>query len=145
MNMQEMYTLYTKHNKADRYLIGFELNGLIFAVSMIGLPDEMLRLDKASKKNGGGQVLKLRITKAIKLKLVNGAECIGTVKDLKKADKNKGIAFEKLIARKCHKRKKHDNKCFSLCGDIKINNIDYQLKYERATICSEKTLERLEK
>lgn len=66
MDKIEMLESYEKHSKADYYKIGFALNGLIFAVDIYCLPSELLKLDKASQKNGGGQVLRLRLTKTQK-------------------------------------------------------------------------------
>lgn len=69
--------------------------------------------------------------------------CIGTEKELKQLSKNKGNAFEIMIARLQGETVKHNNKPFWIDGDININGKAVQLKYERATICNAHTLERL--
>jgi hypothetical protein len=58
---------------------------------------------------------------------------------------NRGEVFEKLVYEYYNMSWKKDNIPFTKSGDIVINAIHYQIKYEKATFVSEYTLHNMEK
>ena len=56
---------------------------------------------------------------------------------------NRGEIFEKLIYQHYNQVWRKDDKPFTKYGDIQIDNIDYQIKYKRATVTTYKTMNRL--
>ena len=143
MDKSEMLASYEKHNKADFYKIGFAYNGIVYAVTVYAIPSEIVKTDKASRKNGGYMTLRIRLTKKQKVAMIPHAETICTVSEFEKLHKNKGNAFEMAVARQQGKTARHNGTPFWIDGDIRINGKAVQLKYERATICNAHTLERL--
>lgn len=138
-----MLASYEKHSKADFYKIGFAYNGIVYAVAVYAIPEELIKVDRASRKNGGYMTLRIRLTKKQKMAMMPHAETICAVSEFEKLHKNKGNAFEMAIARQQGKTAQHNNIPFWVDGDIRINGKAIQLKYERATICNVYTLERL--
>ena len=58
---------------------------------------------------------------------------------------NKGEVFEKMVTEHFGQVWEKDNIPFTKAGDIQVNGIDYQIKFEKATFCNEKTIANLEK
>ena len=141
MDKKTMLASYEKYSKADFYKIGFDYNGMVYAVTVYAIPEELTKVDKASRKNGGYMTLRIRLTKKQKTAMIPYAETICTITEFEKLHKNKGNAFEKAIARQQGKTARHNNIPFWVDGDVRINNKAVQLKYERATICNAHTLE----
>ena len=50
-----------------------------------------------------------------------------------------------LINKYFNKEWKKDNRKFTECGDIEVNEIAYQIKYEKASFINEKTMSRMTK
>ena len=58
---------------------------------------------------------------------------------------NRGLALEKLITEYFGQEWKADSKCFTECGDININGVEYQIKGHKATFTNEEKLRELVK
>jgi hypothetical protein len=56
---------------------------------------------------------------------------------------NKGEIFEKLVTENFGQEWTKDNVPFTKGGDLTVNGIAYQIKFEKATFTNEKTLARL--
>ncbi len=142
ISMIETYnTLAYTHN----YIFGFEYRGNIYSVTTDNkYLDCLLTLSKASRD--AGMALRFRPTREqkelmftlYKPELICSKEYFeNMVKDSKY---NKGEIFEKMITEKNGQNWKKDSAKFTVSGDIEINNIAYQIKFEKATFASEKTL-----
>ena len=56
---------------------------------------------------------------------------------------NRGEVFEKMVTEFFGQEWTKDNVPFTQAGDIEVNGRPYQIKYERATFCNEKSLANL--
>lgn len=139
---------YNRHAYTDKYIIGFAYKGTIYAgFTTAETIDRYLILDSASR--GAGYSLKFKPHTDEKIALLTACdmEPIASKKffeDLVADSKyNRGEIFEKLITEKFNQIWKKDNVPFTDAGDIVINGIHYQIKYEKATFISEKGLKKI--
>ena len=58
---------------------------------------------------------------------------------------NKGEVFEKLVTEFYGQEWTKDNVPFTVDGDLTVNGTAYQIKFEKATFCNEKSLANLKK
>lgn len=136
---------YKQFNKADYYIIGFIYGGNVYYIALQNI-DDFVKLDRASRNNGYS--LRLNLTKAAKIQLL---ECNPQYlckanhfyKLVKSSNYNKGEIFEQLIFKKFRKKWKKDNKPFYICGDMTYKKKQIQIKFERATLCTEQQIKRL--
>lgn len=109
----------------------------------------VLTLDKASRN--GGYSLRFKPNKAQKevLKLQNNTFVLCSeeyFESLVKASKyNRGEVFEKLVTEYYGQEWTKDKVPFTKDGDITLDGIPYQIKYQKATFCSEASLMNLRK
>lgn len=145
---QKLVNDYNRFSFTHQYIFGFAYKSAIYAVEMTAdaLP-YICKLDKASR--GAGYALRFQPTNAQKVyMLANGfAEAICSVdyfKSICTASKyNRGEAFESLIFARNNQEWKKDNIPFTKAGDITIGKTAYQIKFEKATFCNEKQIDRL--
>jgi len=139
---------YTKIAFAHDYIFGFLYKGNVYMaiVTETVLPF-LIKLDKASR--GAGYAIRFRPAKKEKIALLENATALCSTKyfkELKANSKyNKGEIFEKLVTEYFSQEWKKDNKPFTEDGDITVNKTVYQIKFEKATFCNEKSLANLEK
>lgn len=151
-NINLFKTMLDKYNKLSfthRYLFGFHFKKNIYIVEATSeiLPF-ILTLEKASSKNGGGYGLRFNPnTEQKTLLLSKGAQVLCSKEYFEEiannSKYNKGEIFEKMITEKCGQMWHKDNLPFTVAGDIEVNGIAYQIKFEKATFVNEKTLARL--
>ena len=151
MNIALLYTFIARYNAlayTHNYIFGFTYKGnvyMTFATNEI-LPF-VLKVDKASR--GAGYSLRFKPTNAQKILLLENSTLICSAdyfKDLKENSRyNLGEIFEKIVHEKFGKEWKKDNIPFTKGGDIEINSKAYQIKFEKATFASERTLVNFEK
>ena len=129
------------------YIYGFEYKGVVYAVKTtdVVMP-YVLKLDKASR--GAGYSLRFKPTNAQKLLLIaKGAEVVCSIEYFNEvvADTkyNKGEVFEKLVTEAYGQTWEKDNVPFTIDGDLTVDGVAYQIKYQGATFTNEKTLARL--
>lgn len=143
-NMIQKYNeLAYTHN----YIYGFTYKKNIYMV--ITTSEDMpfiLKLDKASR--GAGYSLRFKPNTQQKTFLLSkGAELICSEEFFKEtvnnSKYNKGEIFEKMITEKFGQTWKKDSVPFTEDGDLTVNGIAYQIKFEQATFTTEKTLARL--
>lgn len=143
-NMIQKYNeLAYTHN----YIYGFTYKKNIYMVTTTS--EDMpfiLKLDKASR--GAGYSLRFKPnTEQKTFLLAKGAELICS-KDffndtVANSKYNKGEIFEKLITERFGQTWEKDNVPFTEDGDLTVDGIAYQIKFENATFASEKTLARM--
>ena len=132
---------YNKNAYTHLYVLGFRLNKSIYYVIVDAKElDFVTKLDKASR--GAGYSLRFKPNKAQKNYLMSlGAEVLCSEEmfdELKKMSKyNFGELFEKLITELNGQEWTKDNVPFTEDGDLTVNGVAYQLKFEKATFITE--------
>lgn len=136
------------NNKAftDKYILGFCLDGVIYAVVCNrDMVDRVTCLDRASR--GQGYSLRFKPNKAQKMLLMGGAWAICSEKlfnDMVAGSRyNRGEIFEKLVTEFYGQAWEKDNVPFTIDGDITVDGVAYQIKFEKATFTNEKALKNL--
>lgn len=131
------------------YIFGFADNGNILACfTKSNVMPTVCKLDKASR--GYGMSLRFKPTKAQRefLKLNSKPIVLCSEKffnELSAESKyNKGEIFEKLCTEYFGQEWKKDSVPFTKGGDIELpNGMAYQVKFQSATFCNEKSLSNL--
>lgn len=136
-------TLSFTHN----YIFGFEYKGVVYATTVTAevLP-YILKLDKASR--GAGYALRFCPTAEQKIFLLSkGAEVICSSEYFKTVAAssiyNNGEVFEKLVTEKFGQVWEKDNLPYTEGGDIEVDGVAYQIKFQKATFTNEKSLARM--
>ena len=133
---------YTHH-----YIWGFTYRGVVYmATTTSEVLPLVCKLDKASR--GAGYALRFKPTNDQKVFLLAGAAPLCSEKyfdELVAESKyNNGEIFEKLVTEYYGQTWVKDNIPFTDAGDIEIDGVPYQIKYQKATFCNEKSLAKLE-
>ena len=138
---------YNSKAYTHEYVFGFTFENTVWAVKAdSSFLLYILKLDKASR--GAGFALRFcpnRQQKAMLLSLGAIALCskdyFNTVCASNKY--NKGENFEKLYTEYCGQTWEKDNIPYTEAGDIEVNGVAYQIKFEKATFTNEKSLARM--
>lgn len=130
------------------YIWGFEFHGVIYmAHTDADVMPYICKLDRASR--GAGMALRFCPKVDQKVLLLPYATPLCSVKyfnEVKASDKyNNGEIFEKLVTEYYNQTWVKDNVPFTKDGDLTVDGIAYQIKYEKATFCNEKSLKNLTK
>lgn len=130
------------------YIYGFEYKKVVYmATASVENMPYILKLDKASR--GAGYALRFCPTEEQKRFLLPNARPLCSVKyfnELTAESKyNKGEIFEKLVTEHFGQTWEKDNVPFTEAGDIVVDGIAYQIKFQKATFCNEKSIANLEK
>lgn len=103
-------------------------------------------LDKASR--GAGYALRFCPTTSQKLALMPSATLLCSEKffneQVAESKYNNGEIFEKMVTEYFGQVWIKDNVPFTEAGDIEVDGIAYQIKFQKATFCNEKSLVNLE-
>lgn len=130
------------------YMFGFSDRGNIYLVMTdSSILPYVCTLDYASR--GCGYALRFKPTKAQKelLKTRNSVVLCSVeyFNEMVETSKyNRGEIFEKIVTEHFEKVWEKDNVPFTEAGDIEVNGISYQIKFEKATFINEKTLQNME-
>ena len=142
-----MINRYNEKSYTHNYIYGFFFQNLVYMVETTAesMP-YILKLDKASR--GQGYSLRFCPTMAQKaLLLSKGAKVLCSKEffetSVKESKYNKGEIFEKLVTEYFGQVWEKDNIPFTEDGDLTVNGIAYQIKFEKATFTNEKTLARM--
>ena len=104
-------------------------------------------LDKASR--GAGYALRFCPNADQKIALMPNAEllCSETYfnEQVASTKYNKGEIFEKMVTEFFGQEWEKDNVPFTEDGDITVNGIAYQIKFQKATFCNENSIANLER
>lgn len=144
---ENMVKYYISKSYTHNYIAVFTFNGVVYMV-IVGndLFNNGVKLDKASR--GAGYSIRFKPTKSDKINLLaKGAKVLCSIEyfeELVKNSKyNKGEIIEKLVTEYYGQEWKKDNVPFTDDGDLTVNNIAYQIKFERATFINEKQIARM--
>lgn len=105
------------------------------------------KLDKASR--GEGYALRFCPNIQQKLVLMPSATLLCSEKffneQVANSKYNKGEIFEKMVTEYFGQVWEKDNVPFTKAGDIEVDGIAYQIKFQQATFCNEKSIANLER
>ena len=147
MNMlQHLINAYNAAAFTHNYIWGFAYKGMVYmAVTTSDVMPYVCKVDKASR--GAGYSLRFCPTADQKLTLMPGAKVLCSKKyfeEVYAASKyNRGEIFEKLVTEHFGQVWTKDNVPFTEAGDITVDGVAYQIKYQKATFCNEKSLANL--
>ncbi len=141
MERIEMFNYYEKFNASEKYIIGFSHKGMVYMQMVDRLDLDMITLEHASKNQGVS--LRFRPKAAHKAQMLAESICLGAIEILMDSKYNKGEMFEKVITEYYGQEWVKDTIPFHKQGDININGVEIQIKFETAGLCTSRTLERL--
>ena len=133
----------------NNYIFGFIYDGAVYAYETNALVTG-IKLDKASSKNGGGYSVRYNPTKAEKENLIKSGICkmicseIYFLETVKNSKYNKGEIFEKFITESKGVKWEKDNVRIDKGADIETAEGAWSVKFQKATILTESTLQRIE-
>lgn len=139
----QMLNLYNTLSFTHNYIFGFTYGGNVyFTFAQSDILPVLLTLDKASR--GQGYSLRFRPNKEQKQALLQNCEVLCSENffnsEVANSRYNKGEIFEKMVTEYYGQYWEKDSVPFTEDGDLTINGIAYQLKFESATFTNEKTL-----
>lgn len=143
-----MNVIYIEKNAADKFILVVKYKGVLYAC--IVEADEIalyMKLDKASRN--GGYSLRFKPNRAERENLIFNHKSFplcdtGKFNAMYKRSKyNRGEVVEREVFRKFNQYWKKDTIPFWIDGDITIDGIKYQIKYEKATFITEAQARRL--
>ena len=143
----KMVEFYNRYAFTHNYIFGFRFNGNIWLVKVSSeILERVLTLDKASR--GAGYALRFKPNRAVKSYMLScGAELLCSEKffdELCASSKyNKGEIFEKLVTELNGQEWEKDNVPFTDDGDLTVDGIAWQIKFEKATFINEKQMMRM--
>ena len=144
--LNNLINRYNNLSFTHNYIFGFIYKKNVYAVVATSeiLP-YILTLDMASR--GAGCALRFNPTNEQKVFLLSkGAELICSKEYFEQtvveSKYNKGEIFEKMVTEKCGQTQIKDNVPFTNGGDLTVDGIAYQIKFEKATFTNEKFLAR---
>lgn len=128
------------------YIFGFQYKGIVYmATTTAEVMPFVCKLDSAGR--GCGYSLRFCPKADQKRFLMTKAEALCSVKYFNEVyagcKYNRGEVFEKLVTEHFGQEWVKDNVLFTKAGDIEVNNVAYQIKYEKATFINEKTMANL--
>lgn len=143
---QNLINRYNAVAYTHNYIWGFSYMGNIYmAITTAEVMPFICKLDKASR--GAGYALRFCPNKAQKVMLMAGAQVLCSEKyfnELVAESKyNNGEIFEKLVTEHFSQVWEKDNIPFTQAGDIEVEGVAYQIKFQRATFCNEKSIANL--
>lgn len=137
---------YNRLSYTHNYIFGFEYKGTIYkAVATSEVLPYILCLDNASR--GNGYALRFKPNNAQKIMLLPKSEVVCSADffnaEVANCKYNAGEVFEKLVTESFGQKWEKDNIPFTEAGDVEVNGIAYQIKFQKATFTHEKQLARL--
>lgn len=143
---EHMIQFYNEHAAAHTYIYGFPFKSVVYMVKTgTEVMTEVLKVERSGRD---GYVLKFKPNADIKTYLLTkGAEVLCSEEYLMQlvntTKYNRGEIFEKLVTEHYGQRWYKDNKSFTECGDINVENTEIQIKYEKSSFITEGQIIRL--
>ena len=144
----DMCRRYCAASASKRAVVGFPVKGNIVAVE-IALTPELLQAVTVLELKSGKVVMRFHPNKGQKTVLMTNAErsrvicSVNFMNDAyeKHANLNRGDLFEIMAAKVWGGiRPKNRATVFTACGDFNADGIEYQVKFDKATVTTEETL-----
>jgi hypothetical protein len=144
-------TMINRYNEVaftHNYIWGFTYKHNVYmAITTSEVMPLVCKLDKASR--GAGYALRFCPTTDQKLVLMPSATLLCSEKffneQVAESKYNNGEIFEKMVTEYFGQVWVKDNIPFTEAGDIETDGVAYQIKYQKATFCNEKSLANLRK
>lgn len=144
---REMAKMYNSSSYTHNYGFGFNMNNKV-VLSVVYDCDitNYCKLDMGSRNSGYS--LRFIPNKELKSQLMENAVAelcsVEEFEEMVKSSRyNAGEIFEKLVTEYYGQVWEKDNIPYTEAGDIEVNGIAYQIKYNRATFATEKSLKSL--
>lgn len=143
MTKTTMIKYYRKASVAEKYIIGFSYKHEIYMTEVEEIMPRFLTVEKASGNRG--KSLRLRLRKAHKEHFLRNKTCValGSDEQLKDKTYNKGEIFEKLVTEHYGQKWKKDTVPFWVCGDIQLDGIEIQIKFDSASLLNTSQIEKV--
>lgn len=141
---EKLINFYNERSAAHEYIFGFQFAGNIYMSRVdSSLLPFVMTLDKASR--GQGMSLRFKPNKVQKALLMEkGADCLCSVDffmdEVDNSKYNKGEIFEKMVTEYFGQVWTKDNIPYTEAGDISLNGVEIQIKFEKATFTNEKSM-----
>lgn len=142
-----LMNFYREHSATTNYILGYHFDGVIYmTVTNDDVLPMVVGLTKASR--GNGYRLRYKPTTAQRKALMNiNANAICSVEVfnqmVEESKYNKGEVFEKIVTEMFGQKWEKDSVPFYEDGDLTVNGIKYQIKYENASLINEKQMIRM--
>ncbi len=149
MLLKVLQDAYHELSATDNYIMVFVYGGIVYmTICSADMVNRVTCLDKASR--GAGYSLRFKPNKAQKqMLLANGATalCSTSLFDHMVAESiyNRGEIAEKIVTEYFGQVWTKDNVPYTEAGDINVDGIEYQIKFEKATFTNEKSLAKMRK
>lgn len=154
MNELIMNTLINRYNKVaftHEYIFGFtDRHNVYVCFAQADILPYICCLDKVSSARKGGYSLRFKpnknqkeLLKMQKAFILCSEEYFESL--FANSKYNRGEIFEKLVTEYFGQVWEKDNIPFTKAGDIEVDGIAYQIKYQKATFCTESSIANLEK
>ena len=133
---------YRKFSGADAYVIGFVYKKKCYMAIVEEIMPRFIRVEKSSSKKGSKEKLQLRLTNEHMEQLIRkGAIEI----DYEVTNGNNGRNFEMWVQNYFGQTAREwDNDGFWVGGDVNVDGIEYQIKFNGAQIVTFDTLHNLQ-
>ena len=147
MTKATMIKNYRKFSAASAYIVGFIYKHQLYMIQMNEIPPRYITKSHECKKQGGWENLMLFLTNPMKEQMIRkGAICLGSEELVINGEYNKGVEFERLVYELNGQTfRGKDNVPFNVAGDINIDGVEIQIKFQGARLTKANTLERLKK
>ena len=144
-------TMINRYNEVaftHNYIWGFTYKHNVYmTITTSEVMPLVCKLDKASR--GAGYALRFCPTVDQKLVLMPSATLLCSEKffneQVAESKYNNGEIFEKMVTEYFGQVWVKDNIPFTEAGDLETDGVAYQIKYQKATFCNEKSLANLRK
>lgn len=144
-------TMINRYNEVaftHNYIWGFTYKHNVYmAITTAEMMPFVCKLDKASR--GAGYALRFCPNADQKLTLMPSAKILCSEdffnEQVAESKYNNGEIFEKMVTEYFGQVWVKDNVPFTEAGDIETDSVAYQIKYQKATFCNEKSLANLRK
>ena len=145
MTKGNFFRYYNKLNGADAYIMFFTYDGKLWMFKTSHIKPSWTVEARESSSNGGYQKWKIYLRKNHKEQFIkNGAEVVATVEEFDNMPyKNKGHKCEWFLHQAYNLGEyAPDRTRFDKDGDVTIDGIKYQVKFENASLTNVKVLRR---
>lgn len=147
-----MFKRYEMTKANEYYILYFIYNKKLYKVITSTIDKKAIKLDRTSKAKGSKKQLKLYISKEYKKQLVKNATEVMTEQDFNTlceqhkndlVSKGRVIEYIEYSLQNRQDEYKIDNVRYDKQGDININGIEYQIKFENASITTYDTIDKV--
>lgn len=148
MTIKNFLRYYNRLTGADRTLVFFIYQNLVYLYNCKHISPKWCYWTRESQKNGGIEKVKMRLTLKEKQRILSKSIPVMTVEQFESLPypTNKGRRCEFWLHQVCGLGEyKPDSMRFDKCGDIRINGVEYQVKFQNASLTNVDILHKAQK